>query len=148
MSLCIWFHGTLLTQTERWKEARVHIIRQVRKIYEKRPLASTFLSVCLSVCLSACLSVRPYVRMTQLCSHPTYFHGILIFPDILKIFKKIQFALKSDKNNGTLHEDRYTFVIISRSFLISRRNVSDPPPQCPHMFLCTFVVSLLVVAIV
>jgi len=31
---------------------------------------------------------------------------------------KIQVPLKSDKNNGTLHEDQYTFFITSRSNLL------------------------------
>jgi hypothetical protein len=38
---------------------------------------------------------------------------------------KMQVSLKSDKNNGTSHEDQYTFLIISRSFLFRMRNVSD-----------------------
>jgi len=33
-------------------------------------------------------------------------------------------GLKSDNNNGTLHADRYTFLIISRSVLLRMRNVS------------------------
>ena len=36
-------------------------------------------------------------------------------------------SLKSDKNNGTLHEDQYTFLIISRSIFLKMRNVSDEP---------------------
>jgi hypothetical protein len=40
-------------------------------------------------------------------------------------FEKIQVSLKSDKNNGTLHEDRYIFLIVSRSVLLRMRNVSD-----------------------
>ena len=31
---------------------------------------------------------------------------------------KIQVSLKSDNNNGTLHEDQYTFFITSRSNLL------------------------------
>ena len=31
---------------------------------------------------------------------------------------KIQISLKSDKNNGTLHEDQYTFFITSRSNIL------------------------------
>ena len=42
-----------------------------------------------------------------------------------KTVEKIQFSLKSDKNNGTLHEDQYTFLIISHSFLLRMRDVSD-----------------------
>jgi len=39
--------------------------------------------------------------------------------------KKIQVSLKSDKNIGTLHEGLYTFMIISCSFILKMRNVSD-----------------------
>ena len=42
----------------------------------------------------------------------------------LKCVKKIQVSLKSDKNNGTLQKDQYTFFIISRSLLLRMRNVS------------------------
>jgi len=38
---------------------------------------------------------------------------------------KIQVPLKSDKKKCTLHEDQCTFLIISRSFLLRMRNVSD-----------------------
>ena len=31
---------------------------------------------------------------------------------------KIEFSLKSDKNSGTLREDRYTFFITSHSVLL------------------------------
>jgi hypothetical protein len=36
-----------------------------------------------------------------------------------------QVPYRSDKNDGTLHEDRYTFLIIYRSVLLSMRDVSD-----------------------
>ena len=39
--------------------------------------------------------------------------------------EKIQFSLKSDKNNGTLHEDRFTFLILSRPVLLRMRNISE-----------------------
>ena len=42
-----------------------------------------------------------------------------------KTVEKIQVSLKSDKNNGTLHEDQYTILIISHSLLLRMRNVSD-----------------------
>jgi len=75
-------------------------------------------------CLSVCNFVRASVRVEQLGFHWTDFHEIY-----LRIFrksvKKIQVSLKSDKNNLTLHEGRYTFLIISRSFLLKMRNVSD-----------------------
>jgi hypothetical protein len=39
--------------------------------------------------------------------------------------EKIQISSKSDKSNGTLHEDQYTFLIVSRSLLLRMRNVLD-----------------------
>jgi len=42
-----------------------------------------------------------------------------------KPFEKIKVLLKSDVNNGTVHEDRCTLVIISRWILLRMRNVSD-----------------------
>jgi hypothetical protein len=37
----------------------------------------------------------------------------------------IQISLKSDNNNGTLHKDLCTFMIISRWILFRKRNVSN-----------------------
>jgi hypothetical protein len=60
-------------------------------------------------------------------SAPT--RSIFIIYDILVFFEKsvekIQVSLKSDNNNGTLHEDLCTFMIISRWILLRIRNVSD-----------------------
>jgi hypothetical protein len=42
-----------------------------------------------------------------------------------KFVEKIQISLKSDKNTGTLHEDIFTFMTISRSILLRMRNVLD-----------------------
>ena len=39
--------------------------------------------------------------------------------------KKNHVSLKSDRNKGTLHEDQCTFFIVSRSFLLRVRNISD-----------------------
>jgi hypothetical protein len=39
-------------------------------------------------------------------------------------FQKIQVPLKSDKETDGLHEDQYTFLILSRSFLRRMRNIS------------------------
>ena len=49
----------------------------------------------------------------------------LVFVYFRKCVGKIQVSFKSNYNNGTLHEDRHTFVIISRSDLLRKRNVSD-----------------------
>jgi len=43
----------------------------------------------------------------------------------LKSVENIQFSLKLNRVKGTLHEDRYTFVIIDDSFLSRMRNLSD-----------------------
>jgi len=37
---------------------------------------------------------------------------------------EIQVSLKSDKNKYTLHEDQYTFLVMSRSVLLRMGNVS------------------------
>jgi hypothetical protein len=42
-----------------------------------------------------------------------------------KSVKSILVSSKSDTNNGTLHEDQYTSMIISRSVLLRMRNVPD-----------------------
>jgi hypothetical protein len=58
------------------------------------------------------------VRMEQLGSYWTDFSEILmklIFENFfLKTVEKTRVTLKSVKNNGTLHEDFYTFMTISR----------------------------------
>jgi len=37
--------------------------------------------------------------------------------------ENVQVSSISDKNDGYLHEDQYTFLIISRSFLLRMRNI-------------------------
>jgi len=55
----------------------------------------------------------------------TDFHKILYLSIFRKSVEIIQVLLISDKNNsGTLHEDQYTFWIISRSFLLRMKSVS------------------------
>jgi len=51
------------------------------------------------------MSVCPSVRMIQLCTYWTNFHGIPYFSIFRKYIEKIQISLKS----GTLHEDQYSF---------------------------------------
>jgi hypothetical protein len=60
--------------------------------------------------------------MEQLASHWTYFHEIWYFIIFSKSVEKIQVSLKSNNNNGTLHEDLCTFMIISRWILLRMRN--------------------------
>jgi hypothetical protein len=73
--------------------------------------------------MAACPSVS--VRMEQLGSHWTDFHDIWYLSIFGKSVEQIQVSLKSDNNNGTLHKDLCTFMIISRSILLRMRNVSD-----------------------
>ena len=56
--------------------------------------------------------------MAQLGSHSTDFHEIRYVSIFQKCAVKIQVSLKSDNNNGSLHEDQYTFFITSRSNLL------------------------------
>jgi hypothetical protein len=62
--------------------------------------------------------------MEQLGSHSTDFREFSLWIIVTKSAERIQISLKSDKNNGTLHEDLRTFMIIYRSFLLRMRNVS------------------------
>jgi len=90
---------------------------------EKRLLVSS----CLSVCLSA-------------WNNSAAIRRIFKKPDIYVFFKKcvekFQFSLKSDKNNGTVHEEQRTVLITSRS--VPRvRNVSDRNRRCNQNTHCT-----------
>jgi hypothetical protein len=74
----------------------------------------------LSVC--ACLSVRLSVHLHGNCTDVLEIWDL----NILKNFvQKIQISLKSDNNNGNLHEDLCTFMIISRWIRLRMWNVSD-----------------------
>ena len=66
---------------------------------------------------SLCLFFCPSVHMEQLGSHWTDFHEIWYLSIFRTSLEQIEVSWKSDKNNGTLHEDVYTFVIISRWLL-------------------------------
>ena len=70
------------------------------------------------------MSVRPSVCVV-LGSHWTCFNEIWYLSILRKNVEKIQFSLKSDKNNGYFNADRYTFLITSRSFFLGMRNVLD-----------------------
>jgi len=61
----------------------------------------------------------------QLGSHCTDFHEILYLSIFRKSIDKLQILLKCDNISGTLLEDKYTFLIIPRSFLLRIGNVSD-----------------------
>ena len=69
------------------------------------------------------------------------FHEIWHLNIFRRSVRKIQFSLKSDKISGTLHEDQFKFLIISRSVLLRMRNVSDKScreNQNTHFMFCNF----------
>jgi len=48
---------------------------------------------------------------------------ILVFFENMQ--RKVNFHIRSDKNNSTLYADRYTLLVTPRSVLLRMRNVSD-----------------------
>jgi len=74
------------------------------------------------------MSAHPFIRLVvcieQLSSHWMDFCEILYLIIFQKSVKKIQFSLQSKKENGYLHEDQYTLLIISCSLCLRMRNVS------------------------
>ena len=76
-----------------------------------------FRKATVSFVMSVCLSVRTHgISRLPLCG----FSRNLIFVYFSKL-EKIQVSLKLD----TPHEDEFTFLITSRSFLLRTRNVTD-----------------------
>ena len=72
------------------------------------------------------ISVRPSVHMEHFAFHCKNFREIRYsFFFFRKCFEKIQVSLQSDKNIGTLSENRCTFVFVFRSVLLRMRNVAD-----------------------
>jgi hypothetical protein len=69
--------------------------------------------------------IRLSVRTEQHVSHWKEFCKILYLSVFRKSVEKDQVSLKYDKIAGTLHEDRYTLLIISRWILLRMRNVLD-----------------------
>jgi hypothetical protein len=79
---------------------------------EKRLLASS----CLRFCPAACNSSDPTRRIFM------KFHIWIFFENLSKRF---EFYWNLTSISGTLHEDQYIILIISRSVLLRMRNVSD-----------------------
>ena len=66
------------------------------------------------------------VRMEQIVSHWQDFHEICYLVIFRKSAKrKFKSHEYRTRMTGSLHEDRYTFLIISRSFLLGMKNVVD-----------------------
>jgi hypothetical protein len=74
--------------------------------------------------ISFVMSVPPSVRMEQLGYHWTNFHEIW-YEYFAKIFRKFWFNYNLTRITGTVHEDKYTFLIISRSVFLRMRNILD-----------------------
>jgi len=70
------------------------------------------------------LYVRPSVRMEQLGSHWRDFYEILYLRIFRKSVKKFKFHQNLTRITGTLHEERHTFLIISRPVFLRMRNIS------------------------
>jgi hypothetical protein len=63
--------------------------------------------------------------MKQLGSHQTHCHEILYLGILRKGLRKFKFHYNQTITAGTSHEDRCTYLVISRSVLLTLRNVSD-----------------------
>jgi len=72
-----------------------------------------------------CLSVCPSVRMEQLGSHGNCFMKFGIWERFQNLSRNFKFHYTMKRITGTLHEDLCTFIIISRSFLLRIRNISE-----------------------
>ena len=69
------------------------------------------------------LSVRPHGK-TRVSLHG-FLWNLVYINFFRKSIEKVNVWLKSDKNNGTLLKGLYTFMVISRSFLLRMRNILD-----------------------
>jgi len=91
-------------------------------------LRKTNISSVMSVRPSVCLTVCPFV-CPSVCSHATTQPPLVGSSWNLSIFenlsRKFKFCWSRTRITGILHDDQYTFFIISRSFLLIMRNVSD-----------------------
>ena len=88
----------------------------------------------MSVCLSVCL----FVHMEELGSHWMSFHEIWFSVLLKNVSIQFKFHYNLTIITGTLHEDRYTFVIISCWILLRMRDVSDEScRENQNIFLCT-----------
>ena len=79
---------------------------------EKRLYAAS----CLSVCLSTCNNSAPTGWIFMKFDFSVFFENLL---------RKFEFHLNLTRVTGTSHRAQYTFVIISRPFLLRMRNASD-----------------------
>jgi hypothetical protein len=97
------------------------------------------INVCIAICFFKCFrklaKSNYYIRHVCLSVLPSAWNNlastgrIFIKFDIWRFFKNLSSTFKFRYNRttvtGTLHEDLYALFIISRSFLLRMRNVSD-----------------------
>jgi hypothetical protein len=102
----------------------------LKVIQEKWLLASSYLCVLSSV------------RMEQRGSHWTHFYEILYFSTFRKSVKKIQFSLKSDKNNGYFTWRLTYSMVISSRILLRMIDVSDRHCRENQNTLFTFYIYI------
>jgi hypothetical protein len=112
MNSVLWFSPQLLFETflgafSKLRKTTISFVMSVR------------LSVCLTLCLFVCPSVCPHKTQTPLDGSSWY---LSIFENLSR---KFRFHWSRTRITGILHEDQYTFLTISRSFLLRMRNVSD-----------------------
>jgi hypothetical protein len=107
---------------------KLPIIRRLRKNCEKRLLASSCLPVYLSVRSSVHPSVRLSVRLSawnNSASDGRIFMKFNIWVFFVNLLRKFKFHWNMRRIRGNVPEDVCKFVIISRSFLVRMRNISD-----------------------
>jgi hypothetical protein len=92
---------------------RKWIFRHVRKIAKDD---CWLRNVCLSARRSARSTSAPTGRIFINCDISAFFENLSI---------NFKFHYSPTRTTGTLREDQYTFLIISRSFLLITRKVSD-----------------------
>jgi hypothetical protein len=88
--------------------------------------------------ISYTMYVRPSVRTNQLDSLWTDFHEVWYLSIFRKAVGEIQFHQNRTRTTGILHEDAYTFFIISRSTLLSLRNVLSVLEKIKTHIVCSF----------
>jgi hypothetical protein len=79
---------------------------------KKRLLFSSCLSVCPTTCNNSTATGRVFIKLV-----------IWVFFENMP--RKFKFHWNQTRITGTLHEDKHTFLIISRPILLKLRNVSD-----------------------
>jgi hypothetical protein len=86
---------------------------------------SKFRKAAISFVGRVCLSVSQSVSMKQLASYWTGFREIWYWVFLENISRKFQFYYNPTRITGTLLEDQYAFIIISRSVILRMSNVSN-----------------------